>query len=84
MAEAVGEARADADALARAAGGSLGRLIALNSGGVAQPLRREMDFSLQSVVVTGASAGPTNIVPGELTIAAMVFGRWEFIPGTSR
>ena len=84
MAEAVREAKADADALARAAGGSLGRLIALNSGGVSQPLRREMDFSLQSVVVTGASAGPTNIVPGELTVAAMVFGRWEFLPSTSR
>ncbi len=85
MAEAVRQARGDAEVLARAAGGSLGRLIALNSGGVPQPVRREMDFA-QSVVVTGAAAGAplTSIVPAELNVIATVFGRWEFIPGTSR
>lgn len=85
MAEAVRQARGDAEVLARAAGGSLGRLIALNSGGVAQPLRREMDFA-QSVVVTGAAVGAplTSIVPAELNVIATVFGRWEFVPGTAR
>ncbi len=83
MAEAVREAKADAEVLARAAGGSLGRLIALNSGGVSQPLRREYDLQLQSVVATG-SAMATNIVPGELNITAIAFGRWEFVPGSSR
>jgi uncharacterized protein len=85
MAEAVREARADADVIARAAGGSLGRLIAINSGGVvSQPIRRdmyEMQFSAAAGRVTSA---PTNIAPGELNVTALVSGRWEFIPGISR
>lgn len=85
MAEAVRQARADAEAIARAAGGTLGRLIALNSGGVSQPIPRDMyNAQLMSTVVTTAGASPTNIVPAELNVTAMVFGRWEFIPGTSR
>jgi uncharacterized protein YggE len=85
MAEAVRQAKADAKVLATAAGGSLGRLIALNSGGVSQPFRRDMsDVQLQSVVVTGALSAPTNIVPAELNVTAMAFGRWEFIPSPTR
>lgn len=82
MSQAVREARTDADVLARAAGGSLGRLIALNSGAVSQPFPR--DFAFQATVAGRAAGAPTNIVPGELNITAMVSGRWEFIPGTSR
>jgi uncharacterized protein len=83
MAEAVRQARTEAEVIARAAGGSLGRLIALNSGGVSQPNPRDMNYA----VLTSSSMAPpppTNIVPGELNITAMVFGRWEFIPGASR
>jgi uncharacterized protein YggE len=83
MAEAVREARLDADVLARAAGGSLGRLIALNSAGGTQPFPREMAMAGGNVAMRAAGA-PTNIVPGELTVIAMVSGRWEFIPGASR
>lgn len=83
MAEAVREARMDADVLARAAGGNLGRLIALNSAGGSQPFPREMVMAAANISVRGAGA-PTNIVPGELTVIAMVLGRWEFIPGASR
>jgi uncharacterized protein len=85
MADAVRQARADAEVIARSAGGNLGRLIALNSGGVSQPFGRDMS-SIQlraGGMVTGASA-PTSIVPGELNVTATVFGRWEFIPSTSR
>lgn len=81
MVEAVREARADADAIARAAGGSLGRLIALNSGGVSQPFAREM---YNPNLLAAAASVATRIVPGELTVTALVSGRWEFIPGTSR
>jgi uncharacterized protein len=81
MSEAVREARRDADVLARAAGGSLGRLIALNSGGASQPFPR--DFVLAGGQARAAGA-PTNIAPGELNITATVSGRWEFIPGPSR
>lgn len=85
MTEAVRQARADADAMARAAGGTLGRLIALNSGGISQPIYSGLD----NVVVTGAmlmsgGAPPTSIVPGDLTVTAQVFGRWEFVAGPSR
>ena len=82
MAEAVRQARTEAEVIARAAGGSLGRLIALNSGGVSQPNPRDMNYAV--LTSSMASPPPTNIVPGELNITAMVFGRWEFIPGASR
>jgi uncharacterized protein len=84
MAQAVREAKADADVIARAAGGSLGRLIALNSGGVSQPIRRDMYEAQLSAVATRGTSTPTSIVPGELNVTALVSGRWEFIPGSSR
>ena len=82
MSQAVREARTDADVLARAAGGTLGRLIALNSVGVSQPFNR--DFTVLAAASVRAPGAPTNINPGELNITAMVSGRWEFIPGATR
>jgi len=86
MTEAVRQARLDADAMARAAGGTLGRLIALNSGGISQPIYNAGgNAQLQSVVVTSAPAlPPTTIVPGELVVTAQVFGRWQFVGGPAR
>jgi hypothetical protein len=60
-------------------------LIALNSGGISQPIYSGRD----NVVVTGAmlmsgGAPPTNIVPGDLVVTAQVFARWEFVAGPSR
>lgn len=83
MAQAVREAKTDAEVLARAAGGTLGRLIALNSAGINQPFPRPMMEAGGNILASRAAA-PTNIVPGELNVIAMVSGRWEFIPGTSR
>jgi uncharacterized protein YggE len=83
MAQAVREARTDADVLARAAGGTLGRLIALNSAGINQPFPRPIMMEAGGMAMARA-ASPTNIVPGELTVVAMVSGRWEFIPGGTR
>lgn len=77
---AVAEARRDAEALAQAAGGSLGRLIYLTSG--ASPSLMERDFS-NRVVVTSAASVPTPIMPGELIVAAVASGRWQFVPGKS-
>jgi uncharacterized protein YggE len=87
MAEAVRQARTDAEVIARAAGGSLGRLIALNSAGVSQPTPREVYGGnvLASEAASMAPAPPpTRIMPGELNVTAQVFGRWEFVPGPSR
>jgi uncharacterized protein len=83
LADAVKHARDEADVIARAAGGTLGRLIAVNSGGVAQPGYNEY----QPMILASSSASvrsPTPIVPGELTVAAQVFARWEFLPGPVR
>ena len=83
LADAVKHARDEADAIARAAGGSLGRLIAVNSGGIAQP-----GYSEYQTMVLASSSGsvrsPTPIVPGELSVVAQVFTRWEFVPGPAR
>jgi uncharacterized protein YggE len=87
MTEAVRQARLDADAMARAAGGSLGRLLSLNSGGIVQPIYTGRDVAqLQGVVTAGAMSPmpPTTIAPGELIVSAQVFGRWEFVAGSSR
>ena len=84
MSEAVRQARLDADAMARAAGGRLGRLLSLNSGGIVQPMYQARGVAqLEGVAVTagGMAVPPTTIAPGELIVSAQVFGRWEFIPG---
>ncbi|MGH7651559.1 MAG: SIMPL domain-containing protein [Gemmatimonadaceae bacterium] len=85
LADAVRQARTDADVMARAAGGSLGRLISMSSGFV-QPAGGQV--YLDQVVVTGAvmsrNSAPTPIAPGELTVVATVSARWDFVGGTAR
>ena len=89
LTDAVKQARSDAETMARAAGGSLGRLIAVNTAGVSQPIAIR-GAALESVVVTGAGgyAGapmpPTPISPGDINVSAVVFMRWEFTPGGGR
>jgi uncharacterized protein YggE len=82
LADAVRQARADAEAIARAAGGSLGRLISLNSGGAGM-MRQEAFLEYQDTIAARA-VPPTSITPRDLTIAAQVVGRWEFISGAGR
>jgi uncharacterized protein len=85
MTEAVRQARADADAMARAAGGSLGRLIALNSGGISQPIYNAVgNVFATGAVLTSGGPPPTTIAPGDLIVTAQVFGRWEFVAGPPR
>ena len=79
VADAVKQARNDADAIARAAGGTLGRLISVVSGGVSLPGASPY----QAVMLTGATypaPPPTPIVPEELSVVATVATRWEFLP----
>jgi uncharacterized protein YggE len=85
MTEAVRQARADADAMARAAGGTLGRLIALNSGGISQPIYNAgVNAFVTGAALLSGGAPPTTIAPGDLIVTAQVFGRWEFVAGPSR
>ncbi len=79
---AVQEARRDAEALAEASGGSLGRLLSMSSGGTSQPVYRSIDYA---VATAGISAGgyappPTDLRSNDLTISAVASGRWEFVP----
>lgn len=76
IANAVTAARADAEAMARAAGGHLGALLELSSN--ASPGPRPM----YSMVAGGVARGgaPTPIEAGEQTITATVSARWTFVP----
>ncbi len=74
LSAAVADARVQAEAMARAAGGSLGPLIELSS--VSSPVRP------QPMVTTAMfRAGPTPITPGEQTINSTVTAHWTFVPG---
>ena len=72
---AVEQARHDAEAMAAAAGGELGRLVFLSSGLVQGFPDRSTDLVAGGTVAARAM----EIRPGELTVSAIATGRWEFI-----
>ncbi len=77
LANAVNAARADAEAMATAAGGRLGPLLELTSGGFYRP-------QPASAMMRGMEqqAADTPIAAGEQTVRANVMARWQFVPGT--
>jgi uncharacterized protein len=79
IATAIEKARADAEAAARAARGSLGTLLEINIGSYAPPPPRPL------MMMRGAAAGvaqaETPINPGEETLSVEVSTRWRFLPG---
>jgi uncharacterized protein YggE len=76
LAVAVANARGDAEALAKSAGGSLGALLELStSERPSQPVPRLM----ASRAMTDQKQTP--IEPGEQTFSASVNARWTFVPG---
>ena len=86
LATAVAQAQRDAEVLARAAGGILGRLLSMSSGGSGGgptiPYASDTNFSY---AIEAAGMGySTMINPRDVSLSVSVFGRWEFIPGTSR
>lgn len=73
LAEAISAARGDADAMARAAGGSLGTLLELSTGDAGpRPVFR--------VAAAQGMANSTPVEPGEQTIRVVVTARWRFVP----
>jgi hypothetical protein len=75
LAEAIGKARGDAEAMARAAGGKLGPLLEVSTTDSGpRPLYRTNAMS------RAAGAMPTPIEPGELTLRVAVTARWQFVP----
>jgi len=75
LADAVAKARGDAEAMAAAAGGSLGRLLELASAEAPSPVQ---PFAMAAMRVGKASSTP--IEPGEATVRTTVTARWEFVP----
>jgi uncharacterized protein YggE len=68
----VERARADAEAMARAAGGGLGRLLELST------VRNELPGVTQNISLRGVG-GETSITPRELHVRAVVVARWAFV-----
>lgn len=69
---AVARARADAEAMARAAGGSLGPLLELSTARSAAP-------GVVSDIALRAAPGETSITPRRLGVRATVLARWAFV-----
>jgi uncharacterized protein YggE len=71
LARGLAQAHADATALARAAGGILGRLVSVSTTGPAMPMFRET--AMQAV-------GGAPPLSGEVVVAVDVNATWEFVP----
>lgn len=79
LGEALAKARSDADALATAAGGSLGRLFEVSTGGgfgYPQGAAR-----LNAIVVTSSANRAALFTPRDVVVQVSVQARWEFVPG---
>lgn len=87
LAQAVERARADADAIARAAGGTLGSLIEVSTAGGAM-FYEDAGFSGTSVQIRGVAGGvaapppppPTPLAPSDVALTVSVTARWQFVP----
>jgi uncharacterized protein YggE len=79
IATAIEKARADADAAARAAHGTLGTLLEINIGAYSPPPPRPM--MMMRADAGGMAKADTPINPGEETLVVEVATRWRFLPG---
>ncbi len=77
IATAIEKARADAEAAARAAHGSLGTLLEINIGAYSPPPPRPM---MMNGAVARVAQVETPINTGEETLSVEVSTRWRFIP----
>ena len=75
LAAAVAKAKADAEVLARAAGGGIGTLLEINTS--MQPIV----YPMARMEMAQAARADTPIQPGEQSITAVVHARWQFVPG---
>jgi len=77
LARAIGRARSDAEAMARAAGGTLGALVELSTAdaGPRPVYRMNADMMLAK-----AAAVATPIEPGQQKVQVSVSARWLFMP----
>ncbi len=76
LGEALAKARSDAEALATAGAGSLGRLLEVST-----QAGSGYRTSLQAVSLTVAARGAPAIMPQDVVVQVSVQARWEFVPG---
>jgi uncharacterized protein YggE len=76
LAAAVSQARADADAMAKAAGGALGPLIEIS----AEPQQPPPGPMMYARATLAQAAPETPINPGDFIVSATVSARWQFVP----
>jgi uncharacterized protein YggE len=77
LAAAVTDAKADAEVMARAAGGTLGPLIDLIAGEENRPMPRPV-MAMSRAAASDEAATP--IESGQQVISASVTARWQFVP----
>ena len=82
LANATSNARLSAEAMAKAAGGSLGTLVTLSSQMAEVP--RPMPVMAMSMRAKAADEETPVVAPTEQTVNATVIGRWQFVPGPPR
>ncbi len=75
IALAIQQARGDADAAAKAAGGSIGGLLEITIGSYSAPPPRPFDMNVRAAK---ASAAETPINPGEQTVSVDINTRWIY------
>lgn len=78
---AVASARADADAMAHAAGGTVGALIELSTGGPTVPPRPMFDVSIRAK--SAMQSEPTPVNAGQQTVIVFVQAKWRFAPAVA-
>ena len=77
LAEAATAARREAEVLARALGGSLGRLLSVTTAGATDP--RRLNLSYGSIAGGEVRLRSTAISPNDIVIATAVVTRWQFV-----
>lgn len=77
MTGAVQSARADAEAIAKAAGGALGTLVEISTSGPTVPPRPMFDLGQRARTTV---AEPTPINPAQQTVSVHISARWRFVP----
>lgn len=76
---AVAEATRDAQTLAEAAGGTLGRLISMSTG-IGNPVYPRLGSEVVATALASSGFPETSIRPNDIIVTAMASGRWEFVP----
>jgi uncharacterized protein YggE len=82
LAAATTDARLSAEAMAKAAGGTLGPMLSLTS----QMNDGPRPYVMATMAMRGKAADEATpvVAPTEQTVNASVIGRWQFIPGAPR